>query len=43
MNTIIAREFSLARDFRTFRWSSTLGYNLLRAAQGERNGVKAVA
>ncbi|MEI2780076.1 MAG: hypothetical protein V9H25_01990 [Candidatus Competibacter sp.] len=32
MNTIIAREFSLARDFRSIRWGSTLGYNLLRTA-----------
>ena len=32
MGTIIAREFSFSRDFRSVKWGATLWYNLLRAA-----------
>lgn len=32
MATIIAREFSFSKDFRSIKWGPTLQYNLLRAA-----------
>jgi hypothetical protein len=32
MRTLLFREFSLARDFRSIRWGATLAYNLERAA-----------
>lgn len=34
MSTIIANEFSFAKDFRSVRWRATLIYNMLRAFGG---------